>query len=157
MSKKGIVLSFVAVLLAAAYVHYFTDWFHKDYIQIIPQIRPIRTARPVKRSPLDTQVYPVSFSLNPKCRLTSVKVVNADDLRTNKYASPLWHLISDSNSVPTPAIVYGQLIRGMKPAVPRARPETLQPDVVYTLVIDAVGIQGRTNFHTREIVQPASQ
>jgi hypothetical protein len=157
MSKNGIILSVVAVLLAAAYVYFFTDWLHKDYIQIIPQIRPIRTARAAKKSPLDTQVYPVSFSLNPKCRLTSVKVVNADDYRTNKYASPLWHLISDSNSVPTPAIVYGQLIRGMKPAIPRARPETLQPDVIYTLLVDAVGITGRTNFHTREVVQPATQ
>jgi hypothetical protein len=107
---------------------------------------------------LDTPVQPVSFSLNPKCKLTSVKVVNAEDFRTNKYATPMWHLISDSNSVPTKAIIYGLPIRGMKPAVPHAKPETLLPyPIVYTLLLEAEGIKGRTNFHTREIVQPAGQ
>ncbi len=157
MTKNGIVLSVVAVLLAAAYAYFFTDWFHKESIQIIPQIRPMRQARPVKRSPLDTPVYPVSFSLDGKYKLTAVKVVQADDFKTNKYATAMWELVSDSNSVPTKAIIYGLPIRGMKPKVPHARPETLQPDVTYTLLIEAHGIQARTNFHTREIVAPATQ
>ena len=156
MTKNGIVLSVVAVLLAAAYVYFFTDWFTKDYIQIIPQIRPLRQARPAKQNPLDTPVQPVSFSLNPKCKLTSVKVVNAADFATNNYATPMWHLISDSNSVPTKAIIYGLPIRGMKPAIPHAKAETLQPDITYTLLLEAEGIKGRTNFHTREIAQPVS-
>ena len=95
----------------------------------------------------------VSFALDGKYRLTSVKVVAASDYATNKYANPLWHLISDSNSVPTKAIVYGFPIKGMKPATPKARPEPLLPNVPYIMMVDAGKIHAQTNFHTSEVVQ----
>ena len=49
-------------------------------------------------------------------------------------------------------MVYGLPIKGMKAAVPRARPETLQPDMTYLVIIEAGLIKGQTNFHTREFV-----
>lgn len=147
MTKNGIFLSVVAVLLAAAYVYFFTDWFHKRTIQIIPTVRPTQ-ASAIPRDPDQPPVYPVSFALDDKYELTSVKVVNASDLATNKYPSALWHLVAESNSVPTKSIVYGAAIKGMKPAVARQRPEPLMPDVEYVLLVEAGGVKAQTNFHT---------
>jgi len=156
MSRNGIVLTAIAVLLAAVYVFYFTELFNKQTIQIIPQVRPNRTSA-IPRGDESTPVYPVSFALDGKYQLTSVKVVSADDLKTNKYPEALWHLISDSNSLPTKSFLYGQKIPGMKPSTPRAHPQALQPNVSYTLLLEAGKTRGRTNFFTREVVQPNAQ
>jgi hypothetical protein len=151
MTKNGIVLTVIAVLLAAVYVYSFTDWFRKETIQIIPTIRPGR-ALAMSNDPKQPPVYPVSFALDGKYRLTSIKVVAADDLATNKYPVPLWHLISDSNSVPTKAIMYGQAPRGMKPSIPRTRPEPLLPEIDYVLLLVAGSTRAQTNVPTAQAV-----
>ena len=156
MTKNGIFLIAIFVILAVLYVRFFTDWFNKETIQIIPQIRPGR-ASSIPRPPGAPPVSPVSFAFDGKYRLTSVKVVAADDYATNKYANPLWYLISDSNSIPTKAIVYGFPIKGMKPAVPKARPDPLLPGIPYIMMVEAGKIKAQTNFHTLEAVQPAGQ
>jgi len=150
MTKNGIVLSIIAVILGTCYVCFFTDWFKKETIQIIPTIRPNRPGT-AQRNPDREQVYPVTFALDGKYKLTSVKVVAAADMATNNYPVPLWHLVSDSNSIPTKSIFYGYPIKGMKAAVPRARPEPLAPDVDYVLMLEAGSAKGRTNFHTAVI------
>jgi len=151
MTRNGIFLSVLAVILAAVYVIYFLDIFHKPTIQILPQVRPGR-ASAIPRDRNAPPVYPVAFKLNGKYKLTSVKVVNAADAATNKYPEPLWHMISDSNSTPQDWLMYGLPIKGMKPAVPRAKPQPLEPDVNYLLIIAAGKIKGQTNFVTREYV-----
>ena len=151
MTKNGIILSFIAVLLAAVYVYYFTDLFRKEGIQIIPTIRPGRPSA-IPRGPDQENVSPVSFALDGKYKLTSVKVCIAAELATNKYATPLWHLISDSNSIPSKAIIYGGPIKGMKPETPKARPEPLLPDIEYTLLLEAGKARSQTNFHTTKAV-----
>jgi len=151
MTRNSYVLLALAALLGAAYVYFFTDLFTRESIQIIPQIRPGRASNP-KRSGDAPIVYPVSFSFDGKYKLTSVKVVSADDMKTNKYANPVWYLVSESNSAPVKAIVYGYPIKGMKPAVPQMRPEPLQPNVPYVLFIEAGKIKGQTNFFTKEVV-----
>jgi hypothetical protein len=153
MTKNGIVLSVIAVLLAAVYVYCFTDWLRKETIQIIPTIRPGRAVA-MSRDPDQAPVYPVSFAFDGKYKLTSVKVLAMADLETNKYPTPLWHLISDSNSAPTKALMYGQAPKGMKPAVPRTRPEPLLPDVEYVLMIEAGKTKAQTNFHTAKATEP---
>lgn len=153
MSKNGIVLSVVLVLLASAYVTWFTDLFRPQTIQIIPVIRPVR-ANAKAADPNQPQVYPVSFAFNRKCELTSVKVIAEDDLATNKHPVALWHLVSESNSVPTRSFIYGHPIKGMHPAVARMRPEPLQPDVKYVLQIEAGSLQAQSKFHTTEAVNP---
>src|SRR2546426_4932930 len=147
MTKNGIALTVVFVILAVVYVCYFTDWFSKETIQIIPQIRPGRASN-IPRSPGAPAVSQVSLAMDGKYRLTRVKVVSAEDYATNKYANPLWHLISDSNSIPTKAIVYGLAIKGMKPATPRSRPEPLLPGVPYIMMVEAGKIRAPTNFYT---------
>ena len=151
MTKNGILLSIIAVILAAVYAVYFTDWFKKDGIQIIPTVRPGSKSE-IPRDPDEVPVHRVSFALDGKYKLTCVKVHVASELATNKYATPLWHLISDSNSVPTKSITYGLDVKGMKPAVPRARPEPLLANVEYTLVLEAGNVRAQTNFHTTPAV-----
>jgi hypothetical protein len=147
MTKNGIVLSVIAVLLAAIYVFAFTDWFRSESIQIIRVIRPGRPSA-VPRGSDQAAVFPVSFAFSGKYRLTSVKVIAAEDLATNKHPTVLWHLVSDSNSVPVKSIVYGYPIKGMRPAVARMQPEPLSPEVEYVLQIEAGSIKAQTNFHT---------
>lgn len=151
MTRNGIFLSIIAVILAACYVCFFTDWFKTETIQIVSQVRPNRNI-PNPKNPDQDPVYPVSFTFNGKYRLTSVKVVSASDMQTNNYPVPLWHLISDSNSIPVKSIVYGYPIKGMKPAVPRSRPEPLAPDIDYVLLLEAGNIKARTNFHTARVI-----
>lgn len=147
MTKNGITLTVVAVVLAAIYIYAFTDLFHKDTIQIIATVRPGRAAAAPKNSDAP-RVYPVSFTFNGKYDLTSVKVVAAQDLATNKHPLALWHLISESNSVPTKGFVYGYPIKGMKAAVARMRPEPLLPEVEYVLMLEAGKVHSQTNFRT---------
>jgi hypothetical protein len=148
MTKRTIVLLGIAVLLGALYVFWFTDWFVQESIQIITTVRAERTmARGKGKAP----VYGVSFALNGKYPLTRVAVVQADDLRTNKYPTPLWELISDTHSVPTKVIRYGEAPRGMKPAIPRARAQPLEPGVEYVVIVEAGKLKAQTNFFTREV------
>lgn len=151
MSKSATVLVTLALVLAGAYVYWFTDFFHSPTIQILKQNRPARPSRiPRGEAPA---VYPVSFAFDGKYALTEVKVVSVEEAKTNKYPHPLWHLISDSNSIPTKAVVYGMPVKGMKPSVPKARPEPLMPDTTYRLLVTAGSIKGQTDFKASEVPQ----
>ncbi len=149
MTKSTIVLIAVLVVVAGVYVVYLTDLFQPTTIQILSQVRPIRATQP--GAPGQTVTYPVSFAFDRKLKLTEVRVVNTEDEATNKFPHALWHLIADSNSVPTKAILYGQPLRGLKPKVPHARPEPLQPDVKYRLYVMAGKLKGQIDFKTVEV------
>jgi len=154
MTKQSIVLIAVALILGAVYVAFFTDWFRHQQIQILPQIRPPQ--RGTKAAPAgDTEVYPVTFAFDKKYQFTEIRVVSADDEKTNKYPHAVWHMISDSNSIPTKALVYGAPIRGMKPKVPRAQPDALEPNIPYVLYVQAGNALGKAKFQTHELVKPS--
>jgi len=156
MTKQSIVLITVAVLLGAAYVAFFTDWFRKPRIQILAQIRPPRSSRS-SSSPIDTAVYPVSFAFDKKYQFTEIKVVAVEDEKTNKFPHAVWHMISDSNSVPIKALQYGAPLTGMKPKVPKAPPEALLPDVPYILYVQATDkAEGKAKFQTHELFNPTT-
>ncbi|MBL9169319.1 MAG: hypothetical protein JNN07_16385 [Verrucomicrobiales bacterium] len=146
MQKRTSVLLSTVLLLAVLYVSYFTDWFGRQSIQIIVQHRPIpQRADPAKN--LDAPpVFPVSFAFSRKYELTSLKVVKTEELASQKFPTPLWHLVSETNSGPTKAMVYGIAPRGMRPAVEDAQPEPLVAGVSYTLLVEAGKMKGSTNF-----------
>jgi len=148
MNKSTIALIVVLIGMIGAYVYWFTDWFREDTIQILAQVRPARNVRPGPPGTVPT--YPVSFAFDRKLALTELKVVSVEDAATNKYPHALWHLISDSNSVPTKAVVYGEWVRGMKSKVPHARPERLEPGVKYRLYVTAGKAKGQIEFKTVE-------
>ena len=102
---KNIFLVMVAVFLGVIYAVYFTDWFREPTMQIIPLARLDRTSK-IPRSD-DIKVSPAVFKLDQKYELTMIKVVIEAEMATNKFASPLWHLVSDGHSRATDTIVYG--------------------------------------------------
>jgi hypothetical protein len=142
MTKNTITLLVAAVVLAAVYAYYFTDWITPPVIQISPQIRPMRAPRG------STGIYPVTFTLDGKYILTSLKVVPVAALETNKNPLPLWHLIPGTNSLPTKGFMYGVRIPGMVPAVTNARPQRLVPGIKYRLLIQSGRAKGQADFST---------
>ena len=165
MSKKEITLIVAALLLGGFYVYRFTNFFHKPTIQILTQIRPgggrdsgrRHSRRQIETPTEPAAVDPISFTFDNRYELTSVKVVLDSEYQTNKYAHSFWHLVSDSNSVPTKGVIYGMKVKGMESEIPKARPEPLQPNTSYRLFIEAGKIKGETVFKTREPVHPAAQ
>jgi hypothetical protein len=150
MTKKQLLLLAIAVVLLCGYAYYFTDWFASESIQIVHTLRPYTPPRrgPRRGSDDNPAANTVSFGFNRKYRLTEIKVIPVSDLATNKYAHPIWHLVSESNSVPTKAFVYGMNIQGMHPKVPGARPDPLQPGVPYRLFVDTGELKGEHEFTT---------
>ena len=88
----------------------------------------------------------VTFGLDGKYELRDVRVVLGAELATNKHARPIWHLVSDSNSIPVRGFNYGQRIRGMRPEVKGARPGPLESNVTYRLFVEAVARKGHYAF-----------
>jgi hypothetical protein len=142
MTSKQNVLIAVAVLLAGFYVYFFTDWINRPRIQILAQTRPVRPRRQT------AQTYPVNFTLDGDYSLTSVKVVLLSAYETNKFAPPLWHLVAYTNATPTHGFLYGGRLPGLRPRLTNSRPETLKPDTMYRLFVEAGRARGQIDFRT---------
>ncbi len=129
----------LAVLLGGLSLYLNKDYFAKDNIQIYHRSRPVRGpfARRGGQYPADSPINPLVFGFDHKLKLTELKIVPVSDIETNKYPQPVWHLVSDSNSVPVKAFMYGSRIAGMHPAIKGAVPEPLAPGVKYRLFVQA--------------------
>ena len=147
MTKKVWMLIALAVALGGFSLYLNKDWFAKDHIQIYDRSRP---ARAVFRrgGAADSAIDPIVFGFDRKLMLNSLKVIPLSALETNKYAQPVWHLVSDSNSLPIKAFTYGMKIPGMRPAVADVRLQPLEPDVKYRLLIEAGAFKGEHDFVT---------
>lgn len=147
MAKKQWILLAVLVLLAAVYVCAFTHWGRRPAMQIshTANSRQKGLVGPrVRAGAINTAI--MTFNFDRPYQFTEIKVVRLSDWQTNKSALPLWHLISDSNSVPTRKFNYGVAIGGMKPFVPKAWPKPLEANVTYRLFLTAGNIQGQNDF-----------
>ena len=151
MKPKSYFLCLVAAVLGLVYAVYFTDWFRKESIFIIPVTRPNQASK-IPRTD-DHDVAPVIFKLSRDFTLTEVKVVESEEYHTNVYAAPLWHVVSEKGSAPTDMVVYGGRVRGMTSKIPRTKPRPLDPGTAYLVLMKAGGIRGQTNFYTREIIK----
>ena len=119
MTKRNIIFIIIAVALAGIYAFYFTNWFKPNVIHI--------------RSESFAGV--VRFGFDRDYQLTELKVVPLAAWETNKFALPVWHLVSTDGSDPVSEFFYGERISGMDPAVEGARPLPLQPGVKYRMFI----------------------
>jgi hypothetical protein len=141
MQKREIIWIAVLVLVLGAYYHFFGGRFAAKQIVIHASLRPSRRAA--------APVFPVCFTLNGDFKLTSVKVVPLDDDgQVNPATVPVWNLISDSNSAPVRAFLYGQQIPGMKPALANVQADPLTPGVVYQIQISSGKLSAATPFKT---------
>jgi hypothetical protein len=130
----------LAVVLGGLSLYLNLDRFGKEKIQIRHRSRPAL--------PGDSRsvVEPLFFAFDRSLKLTSLQVIPMREVETNKYPHPIWHLISDSNSVPTEDFTYGIPIEGMRPAVKGATPDPLEPGVKYRLLIKAGALKLEHDF-----------
>ena len=141
MTKNNWFLVCCALVLAVVYVCFFTDWFKPTIIHISNTIRPLTS-----RSSRGVTTTQMIFSLDRYCRLTDVKVVPLAEWQTNHSVLPLWHLVSNSKSVPIKFFFYGQNISRMKPFLPESQPKPLETNVVYRLFVSVGSVKGEHDF-----------
>jgi hypothetical protein len=141
MQKKDVTWIVVLVALIGVSILLNRNRFAKEQMSINPSLRPARQA--------DAAVWPVFFALNDDFRLTSLKVIPFDGDKFNPQGRPVWHLVSDSNSVPIRAFRYGQPIKGMKPALTGVGADPLEPGVNYRLLLEAGSVKASTDFSTK--------
>ena len=141
MAKNNWKLVLVAVVLAAAYVVFFTGWFRPHTVTIF---HTCRNGRP--RFAQGAGGSMVIFGLTRQLKLTEIKVVVLANYQADRKCLPLWHLVASSNAVPVKTFVYGQFIPGLKPEVPGTRAQPLTNDVTYRLLITAGDLRGEHDF-----------
>jgi hypothetical protein len=124
----------LAALLGGGSLYLNKDWFAGDNIHIYYRSRPPRARR---ARPDNSRTDPIVFMVDRKLKLTSLKAIPVSDIATNKFPQPIWHLISDSNSMPIKEFTYGMPIQGMRPALKGTAPEPLEPGVNYRLFLEA--------------------
>ena len=148
MTTKQLVWIGIVVLLAGLCLYINRDWFSSDGIQIYHRSDQrggiVRRGGSNRRD--NTPTVPVFFGFSRKVSLKSVKVLPVSDLETNKFPHAIWHMVSDSNSVPTKGFSYGTYLPGMRPAVKGSWPEALRPGVKYRLILDAGALKADHDF-----------
>ena len=141
MTKKNLFLMLLTLGLATVYVVWFSDWFRPKEVQIYHINRNLRP-----NSGQGNALPNLIFGVRPQTRLTELKVVPLAGLETNKNAMAVWHLVSDSNSVPVKIFFYGQNIRGMRPAIKGVNADALETNVTYRMFISAGHLKGQHDF-----------
>ena len=147
MAKKQWFLLAVLVVLAAVYVCVFTHWGRRPAMQISHTANARQkgvVGGRVRAGAINTAI--MTFNFDRPYQFTEIKVVRLAEWQTNKSALPLWHLISDSNSVPTKKFNYGVAIGGMRPVVSRAFPKPLETNVTYRMFLTAGAVTGQHDF-----------
>jgi hypothetical protein len=147
MNNKPLLITVLLALLLCGYLVFFRGC-KEEKLQITCKLRPSHRGVKVERGM--TPMYDVSFGFNKPYPLTSIKVVVAEDIATNKYPLALWHLVSEGKPRPVKAVIYGRPVPGMKPAVEGVEPELLQPDTDYVVLVEAGDLHVRTNFMARQ-------
>jgi hypothetical protein len=140
MNQRTVLLVGAALALAGAYLAFFIDWHKRPEIQIFCE-----KSRQAIMGGSDTPG--LVFHFTNAFPLTSIKVVAAEDARTNKYPHALWYVVAADAPVPTTSFSYGAAIPGMKPEISTATPEPLQADTKYSLVVQAgKNLKGEITF-----------
>ena len=99
-------------------------------------------------------MYPVVFALDGEYQLTQVRVIEVTPSAPGKAPKIVWQLDSTSNSVPTKALLYGRIPKGMKLKDDRSKAEKLEPGVQYRLEVRAGRYKGSTTFKAKESAPP---
>jgi hypothetical protein len=144
MTKKNLFLILAAIGLGVVYAIYFTDWFKPKTVTIFHTYRNLRP-----RAQREGVLPALNFGVSRQLRLTELKIIPLAAWQTNEHALPVWHLVSDSNSVPVKQFFYGQFIGGMKPAVKGARSQVLETNVIYRLFVTAGNVNGQHDFELK--------
>jgi hypothetical protein len=137
MTKKFWMLIALGLVLGGLSLYLNRDWFAKDTIQIFSRSRSSRVPFFRRKGPDSSPINPLIFTFDRKVKLTSLKVIPVSSIQTNSFPHPIWHLVSESNSVPIKTFTYGMRIQGMHPEVKGLEPEPLEPGVKYRMFVEA--------------------
>ena len=153
MSRKEYFLVGSVLVLVAVYAVFFSDWFKPKFIRVEHAVRSSREAwAGGQRVVPDTKgAGSVTFALHKSYRLTSIRVVRSDEAATNRFAHPLWQLVSKKGSEPTEGFAYGFRLPGMEPTVAGAEPEPLAAGVDYCLLVEAGSLKGSNVFRIEQV------
>jgi len=141
-------MTIALIALAGVYVFYFTGWFKPKIIRISHTSRAFRP-RFGSSAAASPAMVPITFGVEPQCKLTEIKVVPLAAWQTNQHTLPFWHLVFSSNAAPVKMFFYGQRIQGLKPEVPGTHAEPLQPNVTYRLFVTAGSAKGQHDFEIK--------
>jgi hypothetical protein len=144
MSRKNIFLLLFVAVLATVYAIYFTDWFAPKTFKIFHTSRNFRPQRPGQA--LHGILPSLQFGVSRELRLTEIRVVPLAAWETNRHALPLWHLVTESNSVPVKSFDYGRNIPGLHPALKGTHAELPETNVTYRLFITAGKFSAQHDF-----------
>ena len=145
----------MALLVVGIYACFLRDWFRPSPIEIVHRVAvgpPVRGAERTNQNLIVTQLV---FGLNRKCKLTEIEVVPVAALKSDIHPSPVWHLVSDSNSIPVQLFAYGDHMRGLRPYVKKSRPQPLESNVTYRLILKAGREKGEHDFTVGETINPS--
>jgi hypothetical protein len=148
MTKKQWMLFALAVVLGGFSLYLNRDWFGKENIHISHRSRPQRAGlfRRNRPATATSATDPVLFGFDTKLKLKMVKVIPLSDMATNKFPHAIWHLVSESNSVPTKEFAYGTPIPGMHPALKGVTADPLEPGMQYRLYVESEGRKAEHDF-----------
>jgi hypothetical protein len=155
--QKKLGVSLLLLVVGVIYFYLYGGYFMHREIPIHVTVRPRVMRRRPQQNVDPNQPLPTLADFNlggAFFQLTSIEVYSVDALATNKDAAPVWHLVSDSNSIPVGNFVYGWPIKGMHPAINGARPGPLEPDSNYRVIIKARHRHGEHDFKTPPPVLP---
>ena len=140
MFKKPTVLLALLALIGGVFLYANRDWFARRPIQITHRFYAFGGRFD------QGGVAPLMFEFSRQLKLTSVKVVPLSGVATNKSVHPLWHLESNSGSVPTRGFLYGMDVPGMRPSVKGVVADPLDPNEKYRLLIEAGSAKAQHDF-----------
>jgi len=146
MRNKKLLAAAGIMAVTGVYAYIYRDWFRPAEMQIYDRVSTGKSVKKGARDEGTAEAPAVAFGFNRRYELKDVKVIAVAELATNKHPRPLWHLISDSNSVPVKGFNYGEHIRGMHPEVKKVRAEPLAANVTYRLLVEAKGQKGQFDF-----------
>ena len=89
MDKKQILLVALLFVIGGLFVYANRDWFRSRPIQITHRIYRFASRFTKQGDPT-----PVMFEFDRKLKLTSIKILSLNDVLTNKYPQPLWHMVA---------------------------------------------------------------
>jgi hypothetical protein len=154
-SRRNLLIASVALVVTGLFAYVYRDAFRPDEIQITHRVVVGPPVRGLSRTNQNLKVTQLVFGLDQKRELTEIKVINAAALESGTNTAPLWHVISDSNSIPVKVFAYGDHIRGLRPLVKKSRPIPLESNVTYRLVVRAGRATGQHDFSVGETIAPS--
>ena len=147
MTQKNLFFLTLAAVLATIYAVYFTDWFAPKTFKIF---HTSRNLRPVRSGMARNGILPsLIFGVNRPLNITEIKAVSLAAWQSNQHALPIWHLVTESNSVPVKSFFYGQSISGLHPAIKGTHSELPETNVVYRLFITAGKYSAHNDFELK--------